>query len=152
VVGTIPNVQATGVLLVQFATPHGQGPDGLARLQLLVFIAGALLMIRGSIPLVRARQWRLRAAQATGCVVDHVRMGDRKRPVESPVVEFDVGEAHVRFLGVDDGRHDRPVGSEVLVLYDPSDPKRARLGDLRTGPSWWLILGLLAVVAAVAAT
>jgi hypothetical protein len=140
------------LLLIQYTTRSGTTTVGAARLQLLVFIVGAFLVVWGSFPLVRARRWHIHASRTTGCVVDHVRSGGRKHMVAAPIVEFDVGEAHVRFVGVDDGRSPRPLGSTVPVLYDPADPRRARLGDLKMIPSWWLIVGLVAVVVALAAT
>jgi Protein of unknown function (DUF3592) len=145
-------VATASLLLVQYSTSHGSSSDGAARVQLLIFAIGALLVVRGSVPLVRARRWSAHACRATGFVVDHVRLGDRKHVVTTPIVEFDAGGANVRFVGVDDSRSPRPLGSSVPVLYDPADPGHARLADRKITPSWWLILGLIAVIAAVAAT
>jgi hypothetical protein len=124
----------------------------MARLQLLILTIGTLLVVRGSVLLVRDHRWSAHACRATGCVVDHVRWRDRKRMVDSPIVEFDAGGAHVRFLGTDDGRNPHPLGSTVPVLYDPADPGQARLAERKMAPSWWLILGLIAVVVGMAAT
>jgi hypothetical protein len=145
-------VSAVGLLLIQNSTSHGSTADGPARLQLLILTIGALLVVRGSLVLVRDRRWSTHACRASGQVVDHVRSADRKRMIDAPIVEFDAGGGHVRFLGVDDGRNHRPLGSTVAVLYDPADPGRARLADRKMAPSWSLILGLIAVVVGVAAT
>jgi len=117
----------------------------------MVLVVGALFVVRGSIPLVRARRWSARACQATGRVIDHVRLSGHK-PIDAPLVEFDIGESHVRFVGTEFGRECRPLGTSVPVLYDPADPGHARLADLKTAPSWWLIVGMVAVIAAIAVT
>jgi hypothetical protein len=137
---------ASGLLLIQAQSSHGQLPDGVARLQLVAFVVGLLLVGRGLGPMVRTRRWSAHAYRTTGRVVDHVRLGRRLQKVHAPIVEFDLGESHVRFLDTDVGRHDWPLGARVPVLYDPDNPRQAHLAGFKAAPSWWLVAGLAAVV------
>jgi hypothetical protein len=137
---------ATGLLLIQSESSHGQLADGAARLQLVAFAVGVLLVLLGLQPMVRTRRWNARAYRTTGCVVDHVYLGRRLQRVHAPVVEFDLGEAHVRFLDSDVGHDDWPVGARVPVLYDPDNPRQAHLAGFKATPSWWLVAGLAALV------
>ncbi len=141
---------AAGLLLIQSGTTSLQTTDDAVRIQLFVFTLGALLLVRGSVPMVRDRRWSARACRATGCVVDHVYLGGQRQPAAAPLVEFDAGGAHVRFVGTAGGRDRPPLGAPVTVLYDPADPGGARLADPKRAPSWWLIVGLVAVVAGIA--
>jgi hypothetical protein len=143
-------VIATGLLFIQSGSTQGRTPDGTVRLQFAIVLVGTILLVRGLLPMVRARRWRGRACSATGCVVDHVLLGDRHRHVHAPIVEFDVDNTHVRFLG-DGVPRDHPLGARVPVLYDPVDPGQARLADLKTVPSWWFIAGLAIVLTGIVA-
>jgi hypothetical protein len=138
-------VIATGLLLIQPGTTSGEIADGAARLQLTALIAGSVLVARGLLGMMRSHRWCAHAYRETGRVVDHVCLG-RHHKFHAPIVEFDVGEARVRFVGNDAGYDDRPIGARVPVLYNPDDPGQARLADFKTAPSWWLIVGLALVV------
>ena len=123
---------------------HSGSSSELDRVQLFVLTVGIVLTALGYSPVIRASQWRARARAATGRVVDHVRL--------APVVEFDVGDSHVRFLGPDPGSGPLPLGATVEVLYDPALPDDAHLASDRAHPSRWLIVGMVVVAAGVMAT
>lgn len=105
--------------------------------------AGLLLVLVGSSPVIRSGYWRTRANAATGRVVDHVEA--------DPVVEFEIGGMRVRFRASAAPAAVSPVGSTVRVLYDPADPRHARLAESRMGarPTAWLTVGVVVVVGGI---
>jgi hypothetical protein len=112
---------------------------------MLIVIVGVAVALIGYWPVLRSRMWMASAESAAGEVVDHV--------VEAPVVDFEVGSNHFRFVGSPSRSDPRlTVGATVEVRYDPDDPRQARLaGSPPTPASAWLTVGILAIAAGVAA-
>ena len=110
-----------------------------------MLLIGLAITAVGFGPVIRSRVFISRARPTTGRVVDHV--------VNAPVVEFDVGDAHVRFVGGrDEAGQPRPLGSDVEVLYDPENPVQARLADTRARPSFLVAVGATVFLAGVLTT
>src|SRR3984957_93035 len=71
---------------------QGQAPSSVSsdHIQMLLVLVGLVIAIVGYWPVIRSFTWSLEAELTTGGVVDQV--------VTVPVVEFDVGVTHFRFL------------------------------------------------------
>jgi hypothetical protein len=135
---------ATAGLVAFQPWTRSESSSQLDRIQLFVLAIGLVLTAIGYSPVIRHRQLKARARGAIGRVVDHVH--------QAPVVEFDVGEAHVRFVGPDAPTDDMPLGSTVDVLYDPEEPAGAVLAGYRPRPSRWLMVGVALLATGVVFT
>ena len=98
---------------------------------LSALIAGAAFYLRSD-----ERAFRERAAASTATVVLHDQNERRDTKGKRRVERFDVYEyttqtgERVRFIQPNSAtRPRRPIGTNVPVLYDPSDPNDARLDD-----------------------
>jgi hypothetical protein len=131
--------------------PHAEPAGPLPWVPAVLLCSGLVLAVVGYSPAIRTRYWRIRFKPAAGRVVDHVG--------RDPVVEFEVAGSRVRFRGRRSGRgrgdpgSTWPVGSVVAVLYDPADPRQARLDEPGSPvhPAAWVALGAVTFTVGVLA-
>jgi len=106
------------------------------------------MLLIGIVSYVRARRFLSKAIETRGTVVEKVLKGqsDGGGGMYSPRIQFnDVMGRTTEFTENWSGnRPDFKIGDEVIVLYDPADPQKARRG----GKKWkffflaWLMGGL----------
>ncbi|MBE2217587.1 MAG: DUF3592 domain-containing protein [Ignavibacteria bacterium] len=111
------------------------------------FISFTMLLI-GTISYIRAKKFLSRAIETRGTVVEKVYKGqsDGAGGMYSPRIRFtDAMGRTIEFTENWSGnRPDFKIGDEVIVLYGPADPQKARRG----GKKWkffflaWLMGGL----------
>jgi Protein of unknown function (DUF3592) len=119
--------------------------------QLALMVLGLTLVTYELVTATRARQGRMKMLPARGLVIDNVPHWRRHRRSDwSPLVEFTADGATVLSeLAAGGRRHTYPLGSAIDVLYDPVEPRRARVADFTIPISGWLISGLLIIFLAV---
>ncbi len=122
-----------------------------SELYLVLGVNGVLsftMLLIGIVSYVRARRFLSKAIETRGTVVEKVLKGqsDGGGGMYSPRIQFnDVMGRTTEFTENWSGnRPDFKIGDEVIVLYDPADPQKARRG----GKKWkffflaWLMGGL----------
>jgi hypothetical protein len=125
----------------------------------LLLTIGALLVVGlffvlylGVGTLRRVRAWEVRAVRTMATVVRHESRTYKNNVHHSPVVRFVTpAGAEVEFEAQRARRQpDPPVGGPLEVLYDPADPKVARLpGQDRAGAMFMIGVGALFVVVGI---
>jgi hypothetical protein len=140
---------------IQHSGVHSPMYGRSGALGIAIVFTGLALACYGAAPVVRFWLWRAHALQVSAAVVDNVpEPGKGGLASWLPIVEFEAGGKTVMSLVSGPSRPQGwPLGGAVEVLYDPTDPHRARLVDRHFPISGFLIVGLgivgsfLAVVA-----
>ena len=122
-----------------------------SELYLVLGVNGVLsftMLLIGIVSYVRARRFLSKAIETRGTVVEKVLKGqsDGGGGMYSPRIQFNyvMGRTTEFTENWSGNRPDFKIGDEVIVLYDPADPQKARRG----GKKWkffflaWLMGGL----------
>jgi hypothetical protein len=138
-----------GPLAVQISDPgvHQAGGSQSGLWGIAIMTIGLALICYGAVPTVRVLQWRAQAWPAPGRVVDNVpRASLRGSTRWQPLVEFEAdGRAVVCLIQSLAKRGGWPLGHDIDVLYDPSNPHRARAANAGLNVSGWLLLGVAVI-------
>jgi len=108
-------------------------------------VAGAGLVVCGLVWFGRTGRFVAGAKQAEGVVVDRETRFHTDGPVVHPVVRFETRDGRTVTFKEPVGGFPLKIGRRVRVLYDPRDPRRAKM---RTFTKLWMFPAVLVTLGA----